>query len=100
MVQGNSLSMVQEMPISKPFSASEIDRLVDTKEVTALSPFYVDLQVGKSSSRGVEEGEKLLISEGGGWVGAGGVPGGQQGQGQNTLAGGHQGGDSPITLLR
>eukprot|EP00955_Chlamydomonas_euryale_P029174 307378-Chlamydomonas_euryale.AAC.1 len=36
--------MVQDVPISRPLTASEIDRLVATKDVDRMCPYYVDLQ--------------------------------------------------------
>ena len=41
--RGQTLNMLQELPISQPFSGDEIDRLVDQAAVTTLAPFYVDL---------------------------------------------------------
>ncbi len=35
--------MVQDLPISKPYPANEIDRLIEAKEVAVLCPFYLDL---------------------------------------------------------
>ena len=42
-MQGSGISLVQDLPISKPFPAAEIDRLVAVKEVDVLCPFYVDI---------------------------------------------------------
>ncbi|MEW5306212.1 MAG: hypothetical protein WDW36_008695 [Sanguina aurantia] len=41
--RGNSMSITQEMPVSRPFTALEIDQLVECKDVSILCPFYVDL---------------------------------------------------------
>ncbi|KAF8071202.1 hypothetical protein HT031_001285 [Scenedesmus sp. PABB004] len=41
--QGAALSLLQDMPVGKPCTASEIDALVAAKDVSALSPFYLDL---------------------------------------------------------
>ncbi|KAK9829193.1 hypothetical protein WJX72_004433 [[Myrmecia] bisecta] len=42
--RGHNLHMVQDLPITKPYPASEIDRLVLEKEVVTLCPYYLDLQ--------------------------------------------------------
>ncbi|KAG1670188.1 hypothetical protein FOA52_014964 [Chlamydomonas sp. UWO 241] len=41
---GDTMSIIQDVPISKPYSPSEIDQLCESKEVTTLCPYYVDLQ--------------------------------------------------------
>lgn len=38
------MNVVQDLPISKPYAPRDIDRLVQTKEVPTLCPFYVDMQ--------------------------------------------------------
>jgi hypothetical protein len=42
--QGTALSLVQDLPISKPCTPSEIDQLAAAKEVATLCPFYLDLK--------------------------------------------------------
>lgn len=42
-LQGSSLALVQDLPVSKPYTAGEIDALVAAKDVAALCPWYVDL---------------------------------------------------------
>jgi hypothetical protein len=37
------MSILQEMPISKPYSAEEIDHLVNLATTTSLAPYYVDV---------------------------------------------------------
>eukprot|EP00798_Chlamydomonas_sp_ICE-L_P020003 gene20003-26716_t len=41
--RGQSMSMVQDLPVSRPYPADEIDRLVANKEASTLCPFYLDL---------------------------------------------------------
>lgn len=40
---GNSVSIVQDLPISKPFTPSEIDRVANAKAVSQYSELYLDL---------------------------------------------------------
>eukprot|EP00775_Hariotina_reticulata_P013050 gene13050-13177_t len=42
--RGTALSLVQDLPISKPCTPSEIDQLAAAKEVATLCPFYLDLK--------------------------------------------------------
>mmetsp|Transcript_21501 Transcript_21501/g.36658 ORF Transcript_21501/g.36658 Transcript_21501/m.36658 type:complete len:319 (+) Transcript_21501:144-1100(+) len=41
--RSSSMTLVQDLPISDPYTRPEIDRLAASKEVAALSPYYVDL---------------------------------------------------------
>jgi len=42
--QGSALSLVQDLPISKPFTVSEINSVVAMCAAQALCPFYLDLK--------------------------------------------------------
>eukprot|EP00884_Botryococcus_braunii_P015936 jgi/Botrbrau1/3025/Bobra.0070s0021.1 len=42
--KGQNLHMVQDLPISKPYPPSGIDRLSQEKDSTALCPYYLDIQ--------------------------------------------------------
>ncbi|KAL0029993.1 hypothetical protein WJX77_012183 [Trebouxia sp. C0004] len=42
--KGHNLNMTQDLPVSKPYTAAQIDDLNSVKEVTQLCLFYVDLQ--------------------------------------------------------
>ncbi|KAF5831845.1 DNA damage checkpoint protein [Dunaliella salina] len=42
--RGPNVNLVQDLPISKPYVPREIDRLVQSKEVPTLCPYYVDMQ--------------------------------------------------------
>lgn len=41
--QGDTLSLVQDLPIGKPCTSAEIDSLVAAKDVPVLCPWYLDL---------------------------------------------------------
>jgi hypothetical protein len=41
--QGQSLNLIQDLPISRPYAPSDIDTLVRSKEVATLCSFYIDL---------------------------------------------------------
>lgn len=43
-IQGVNVNLVQDLPITKPYTPREIDRLVQSKEVPTLCPFYIDMQ--------------------------------------------------------
>ncbi|KAL4425766.1 hypothetical protein ABPG75_009782 [Micractinium tetrahymenae] len=42
--RGHNVTMVQELPISQPYSQRDVEDLARHKDVTTLSPFYLDLQ--------------------------------------------------------
>ena len=44
--QGSSVTIVQDLPISKPFVPSEIDRVAAAKAVRSYAPLYLDLLSG------------------------------------------------------
>lgn len=54
------MSMVQELPISKPFAAGEIERLVQAKEVSALCPYYLDMEPCTATLQAMTERMKSL----------------------------------------
>jgi hypothetical protein len=54
------VSIVQDLPISKPFVPSEIDRVAAAKAVTAYAPLYLDLLSGGPRLQGVIERIKSL----------------------------------------
>lgn len=41
--KGFQLSMVNDLPVSKPMVPSEIDRLVEDKDAIQLCPYYLEL---------------------------------------------------------
>jgi hypothetical protein len=49
-VQGDGVSLVQELPIGKPCASSEIDSLVAAKDVASLCPWYLDLASGAGAA--------------------------------------------------
>ncbi|PRW59440.1 DNA damage checkpoint isoform A [Chlorella sorokiniana] len=42
--RGHNVTMVQELPISQPFTQRDVEELCRQKDITSLSPFYLDLQ--------------------------------------------------------
>ncbi|KAL3150371.1 hypothetical protein ABBQ32_000210 [Trebouxia sp. C0010 RCD-2024] len=42
--KGHNLNMTQDLPVSKPYTAGQIDELNGIKDVTQLCLFYIDLQ--------------------------------------------------------
>ncbi|KAL4859888.1 hypothetical protein ACK3TF_000143 [Chlorella vulgaris] len=42
--RGHNVTMVQELPISQPYSQRDVEELVRQRDITSLSPFYLDLQ--------------------------------------------------------
>jgi hypothetical protein len=49
-LQGDGVSLVQELPIGKPCASSEIDSLVAAKDVASLCPWYLDLASGAGAA--------------------------------------------------
>jgi hypothetical protein len=49
-VQGDGVSLVQELPIGKPCPSNEIDSLVAAKDVASLCPWYLDLASGAGAA--------------------------------------------------
>ncbi|GAX73873.1 hypothetical protein CEUSTIGMA_g1323.t1 [Chlamydomonas eustigma] len=41
--EGQTMSILQELPISKPYTAEEIDHLVNLATTASLAPYYVDV---------------------------------------------------------
>jgi len=54
------VSIVQDLPISKPFVPSEIDRVAQAKAVTAYAPLYLDLLSAGPRLQGVIERIKSI----------------------------------------
>lgn len=42
--RGHNVTMVQELPISQPYSQRDVEELCRQRDITSLSPFYLDLQ--------------------------------------------------------
>ncbi|EFN57453.1 hypothetical protein CHLNCDRAFT_142941 [Chlorella variabilis] len=42
--RGHNVTMVQELPISQPYSQRDVEELVRQRDIASLSPFYIDLQ--------------------------------------------------------
>eukprot|EP00879_Flechtneria_rotunda_P024167 GHRR01025614.1.p1 GENE.GHRR01025614.1~~GHRR01025614.1.p1 ORF type:complete len:169 (+),score=62.64 GHRR01025614.1:800-1306(+) len=60
--KGPNLSLVQDLPVSKPCTPSEIDQLVAAKDVANLCPFYLDLASAGPRLAAVVERMKALSS--------------------------------------
>lgn len=60
--QGSALSLVQDLPISKPCTASEINSLVSMADVPALCPYYLDLMAIKPRLAAAVDRMKALSS--------------------------------------
>mmetsp|Transcript_25710 Transcript_25710/g.56021 ORF Transcript_25710/g.56021 Transcript_25710/m.56021 type:complete len:319 (+) Transcript_25710:108-1064(+) len=58
--RGANVSMIQDLPVSKPFPGPDIDRLVAAKEVAALCPYYVDLQLATPTLHALVDRMKSL----------------------------------------
>ena len=57
---GGSISITSEMPISKPFPASQVDRMVSIIQSDEACPFYVDLMpVHPNINNGLQKLKKL-----------------------------------------
>lgn len=54
------MSIVQDLPISKPFVPSEIDRVAAAKAIQAYSPLYLDLLSGGPRLQAVIERLKAI----------------------------------------
>jgi hypothetical protein len=58
--QGSSVSIVQDLPISKPFVPSDIDRVAQAKAITTYAPLYLDLASGGDRLQGIIERMKPI----------------------------------------
>ncbi|KIY96220.1 HUS1 checkpoint protein [Monoraphidium neglectum] len=58
--RGTSVCIVQDLPISKPFTPSEIDRVAAAKSVTQYAPVYLDLSSGGPRLQAVIERLKSI----------------------------------------
>ncbi|GFR43925.1 hypothetical protein Agub_g5061 [Astrephomene gubernaculifera] len=70
--QGASTHVVQDVPISRPYSASDVSALVAAKEVGSYCPAYVDLRPGLAAAgaivdrlKAVDDTAMLAIGRGG-----------------------------------
>ena len=59
-LQGSAVSIVQDLPISKPLVPSDIDRVAQAKAITTYAPLYLDLASGGDRLQAVIERMKPI----------------------------------------
>ena len=58
--QGQSLNLIQDLPISRPYAPSDIDALTRSKDVATLCGFYIDLASAGARIQAVLERMRAL----------------------------------------
>ncbi len=58
--QSTRVSLVQDLPISKPYAGPEIDELVQLKEVTTMCPYYLDVAPAQADLQAMVDRMKAI----------------------------------------